>query len=81
MIVLKEWCAGGKFRLKKSYHTQLARTKVQIMTGVYLEKVWGIKKLLRKKNTSKKAARERRGEWEYNSNIVFLLKDVHYFFP
>ena len=51
------------------------------MTGVYLEKVWGIKKLLQKKNTSKKAARERRGEWEYNSNIVFLLKDVHYFFP
>ena len=30
----------------------------------------------KKKTTSKKAARERRGGWEYNSNIVFLLKDV-----
>ena len=79
MIVIKEWCAGGKFRLKKSYHTQLAREKVQIMTGVYLEKGLGNPKITpkkRKKTTSKKAARERRGGWKYNSNIVFLLKDV-----
>lgn len=67
----------GTFRLKKSYHTQLARKKVQIMTGVYLEKGLGNPKITPKKTNSKKAARERRGGWEYNSNIVFLLKDVH----
>ena len=47
------------------------------MTGVYLEKGPGNPKITPKKTNSKKAARERRGGCEYNSNIVFLLKDVH----
>ena len=47
------------------------------MTGVYLEKGLGNPKITPKKANNKKAAPERRGGWEYNSNIVFLLKDVH----
>ena len=48
------------------------------MAGVYLQKGLGNPKITpRKKTNSKKAARERRGGWEYNSNIVFLLKDAH----
>ena len=69
----------GKFRLKKSYHTQLARKKGKQWPECTYKKTWGIPKLLKKKKktNSKKAARERRGGWEYNSNIVFLLKDAH----
>ena len=54
MIVLREWCTGGQISTKKSYHTQLARKKVQIMTRVYLEKDLGNPKITPKKLIVKK---------------------------
>ena len=55
----------GKFRLKKSYHTQLARKKVKIMTIVYLEKELGNPKITTNK-TPKVVSVGCVGLWKHN---------------
>ena len=78
MKVLKEWCAGGQTSTKKELsHAISPKERSNNDRSVPIEKLLGNPTITPKKTNSKKAARERRGGCEYNSNIVFLLRDVH----
>ena len=66
--MLKECCAGGQISTKKDLsHTFSPKERSNNDRSVPIVKDPG----------NPTITRERRGAWEYNSNIVFLLKDVH----
>ena len=76
--MLKECCAGGQISTKEELsHTFSPKERSNNDRSVPIVKDPGNPTITPKITNRKKAARERRGAWEYNSNIVFLLKDVH----